>query len=53
MEIGYSIDDIKKFITNNGFLRVDTVRQKSEYAIRGGIIDIFSSYFSTRFFWGK
>ena len=43
MEIGYSIDDIKKFITNNGFLRVDTVRQKSEYAIRGGIIDIFSS----------
>ena len=27
---------------NNGYCRVDTVRQKGEYAIRGGIIDIFS-----------
>lgn len=38
----YSIDGIKKFIMNNGYCRVDTVRQKCEYAIRGGIIDIFS-----------
>ena len=37
-----SIDGIKKFIMNNGYSKVDTVRQKCEYAIRGGIIDIFS-----------
>ena len=38
----YSIECIKKFILGNDYYRVETVRQKGEYAIRGGIIDIFS-----------
>lgn len=30
-------------IAHKGFLRVDTVREPGEYAVRGGIIDIFPS----------
>jgi transcription-repair coupling factor (superfamily II helicase) len=29
------------FLTENGYLRTDTVREPGEFAIRGGIIDVF------------
>lgn len=32
---------LKKFLTDNGYLRTDTVREPGEFAIRGGIIDMF------------
>ncbi len=34
---------IGQILSQNGFLRVDTVREPGEFAIRGGIIDLFSS----------
>ena len=36
------IDNIKSFLDSNSYNRLDTVRQKGEYAIRGGIFDFFS-----------
>ena len=38
-----SISNIKNFIINKDYKRVDTVREKFEYSIRGGIVDIFPS----------
>ena len=37
-----SMDDITKRLATNGFERVSTVREVGEYAIRGGILDIFA-----------
>lgn len=34
---------LAQILSKNGFLRVDTVREPGEFAIRGGIIDLFSS----------
>ncbi len=34
-------DALMSFLTANGYLRSDTVREAGEYAVRGGIIDIF------------
>jgi transcription-repair coupling factor (superfamily II helicase) len=36
-------EDLAQLFARNGFLRVDTVREPGEFAIRGGIIDLFSS----------
>ncbi len=35
------LDDLADFFTRNGFERVGTVREPGEYAVRGGIVDIF------------
>jgi transcription-repair coupling factor (superfamily II helicase) len=31
----------KQFLSTNGYVRIDTVREPGEYSIRGGIIDIY------------
>lgn len=41
MQINVSF--LSETLSKNGFLRVDTVREPGEYAIRGGIVDLFSS----------
>jgi len=35
------IDKLQNFFTHNGYIRTETVREAGEYAIRGGIIDVF------------
>ncbi len=35
------IDALKKFLIQNGYTRTETVREAGEYAMRGGILDIF------------
>lgn len=37
------IDRLSRFLTENGYLRVPTVREAGEFAVRGGIMDIFPS----------
>jgi transcription-repair coupling factor (superfamily II helicase) len=37
-----SIDFIVDFLTENGFSRVDFVSEAGEFAVRGGIVDIYS-----------
>ena len=37
-----AIDDVVQFLAQNGFHRTDTVREYGEFAVRGGILDIFS-----------
>jgi len=32
---------LQRFLGHNGYVRADTVREPGEYAVRGGIIDIF------------
>jgi transcription-repair coupling factor (superfamily II helicase) len=34
-------DDLTEYLAFNGYIRSSTVREQGEYAIRGGIIDIF------------
>ncbi len=34
-------DNLTRFLDNNGYARVDTVMEPGEYAVRGGIIDVF------------
>jgi transcription-repair coupling factor (superfamily II helicase) len=34
-------DDLLAFLTRNGYRRADTVREPGEYALRGGIVDLF------------
>ncbi len=43
LRIGQSIsqNDLTSYFTTNGYGRVETVREPGEYAIRGGIIDLF------------
>lgn len=36
-----SRNDLQNFLSGNGYLRTDTVREAGEFAIRGDIIDIF------------
>ncbi len=36
-------EKLAQFLSDNGYLRVDTVREAGEFAIRGGIIDLFPS----------
>ncbi|MEM7618662.1 MAG: transcription-repair coupling factor, partial [Pseudomonadota bacterium] len=36
-----NIDKLQEFFTHNGYIRTETVREAGEYAIRGGIIDVF------------
>lgn len=36
------IEDLIKFLNSSGYLRVETVHEPGEYAVRGGIIDLFS-----------
>lgn len=36
-----NIDEMGEFFSRNGFERVGTVREPGEYAVRGGILDIF------------
>ena len=36
-----SEDDLFNYLTGNGYHRTDTVREPGEYAVRGGIIDIY------------
>jgi len=38
-----NLENIKNFFLHGNYNRVETVRQKNEYSIRGGIIDFFSS----------
>lgn len=33
----------REYLTENGYLRVETVRESGEYAIRGGLIDLYPS----------
>ena len=37
------IDRLSRFLTENGYLRVPTVREAGEFAVRGGIMDIYPS----------
>ncbi len=37
-----SMTDLIAWLESNGFLRVPTVRETSEYAVRGGIVDLFA-----------
>lgn len=37
-----SLPDLQSYLTANGYMRTDTVREQGEYAIRGGIIDMFA-----------
>ncbi|HTK84531.1 MAG TPA: DEAD/DEAH box helicase, partial [Patescibacteria group bacterium] len=39
--------NLQKFLHANGYLRTDTVREAGEYAIRGGIADLFPPGFET------
>lgn len=36
-----SVPSLQTYLTANGYLRTDTVREHGEFAIRGGIIDLF------------
>ena len=38
----FSSDKLIEFFASNGFLRVETVREQGEFAVRGGIMDLFS-----------
>src|ERR1700692_2867548 len=35
------LDRLQSFFRNNGYFRTDTVREPGEYAIRGGIVDLY------------
>ena len=35
------IDQLQTFLTGNGYTRTETVREAGEYAMRGGILDLF------------
>src|SRR5947209_2589707 len=35
------LDRLQGFFRNNGYIRTDTVRESGEFAIRGGIVDLF------------
>ncbi|MEX0853178.1 MAG: transcription-repair coupling factor [Bauldia sp.] len=37
------MDDLIHWLENNGFLRTATVREPGEYAVRGGILDLFAA----------
>src|SRR5215469_15260551 len=35
------LDRLQSFFRNNGYIRTDTVREPGEFAIRGGIVDLY------------
>jgi transcription-repair coupling factor (superfamily II helicase) len=35
------LDRLQSFFRNNGYMRTDTVREPGEFAVRGGIIDLY------------
>src|SRR5215813_8277992 len=35
------LDRLQSFFSNNGYMRTDTVREPGEFAVRGGIIDLY------------
>ncbi|MBT5264104.1 MAG: transcription-repair coupling factor [Rhodospirillaceae bacterium] len=35
-------EDLTRFFERNGYIRTDTVREPGEYAVRGGIVDVFA-----------
>ncbi|HUI34154.1 MAG TPA: transcription-repair coupling factor [Stellaceae bacterium] len=35
------LDRLQSFFQNNGYIRTDTVREAGEFAIRGGIVDLY------------
>src|SRR5204862_2536421 len=35
------LDRLQGFFRNNGYFRTDTVREPGEYAVRGGIVDLY------------
>ncbi len=35
------LDRLRSFFRNNGYIRTDTVREPGEFAVRGGIIDLY------------
>ena len=35
------LDRLQSFFRNNGYIRTDTVREPGEFAVRGGIIDLY------------
>ncbi len=37
------IEAFQRYLADNGYIRTDTVREAGEYAIRGGIVDLFPS----------
>lgn len=38
-----ALEKLLNFLTANGYTRTDTVREAGEYAVRGGIVDLFPS----------
>ncbi|WP_185961499.1 transcription-repair coupling factor [Telmatospirillum sp. J64-1] len=36
-----ALDDLLQFLSRNGYTRSDTVMEPGEYAVRGGIVDLF------------
>ncbi|MDD3288455.1 MAG: transcription-repair coupling factor, partial [Alphaproteobacteria bacterium] len=36
-----SVDNLSRFLATNGYVRSGTVRESGEFAIRGGIVDLF------------
>lgn len=45
LQMGQNVhmESLAEGFARNGFLRVDTVREPGEYAIRGGIVDLYTS----------
>jgi transcription-repair coupling factor (superfamily II helicase) len=37
-----NMDELVRWLENNGFLRASSVRETGEYAVRGGILDLFA-----------
>src|SRR5712692_273197 len=35
------LDRLQSFFRNNGYFRIDTVREPGEFAVRGGIVDLY------------
>ena len=42
-KVGVDLDQValEKYFTTNGYMRASTVNERGEYAIRGGVIDVF------------
>ena len=50
-----SLQELTMFLNDNAYLRTETVRQQGNYAVRGGIVDIFPPNYKQPFrmdFWG-
>ncbi|MFL2659879.1 MAG: transcription-repair coupling factor [Alphaproteobacteria bacterium] len=50
-----SLQELTMFLNDNSYLRTETVRQQGNYAVRGGIVDIFPPNYKQPFrmdFWG-